>query len=120
MEKFNLNEKLGKIREHWHPAIVAELNEQYVKLAKLKGDFVWHHHQEEDELFLVIDGSLEMHFRDKVVMLEKGDCIVVPKGVEHKPVAREEAAILLFEPKGTINTGNARKSEFFKDKLDRI
>lgn len=108
MSKFNLREKLSLIAEPWSPRIVAELNGQQVKLAKLEGEFVWHHHQSEDELFLVLKGRLEMHFRDHVVTLEEGDCIVVPRGTEHKPVAKEEVHVLLFEPAGTLNTGNVR------------
>jgi mannose-6-phosphate isomerase-like protein (cupin superfamily) len=106
----NLREKLATFTEHWSPRIVAELNGQHVKLAKLKGEFVWHHHEAEDELFLVLRGSLAMHFKDHVVTLGEGECIVVPRGVEHKPVAYEEAHVLLFEPKETLNTGNLRNT----------
>jgi mannose-6-phosphate isomerase-like protein (cupin superfamily) len=106
MEKVNLEEKLRLVTEHWSPRIVAELNGQHVKLVKFKGEFVWHHHDAEDELFLVIEGSFRMEFEDRVVPLSKGELIVVPRGVEHRPVADEEVEVLLFEPAGTLNTGN--------------
>jgi mannose-6-phosphate isomerase-like protein (cupin superfamily) len=119
MEKFNLTDKLNLIDEHWSPKIVGELNGQHVKLAKLKGEFVWHHHDDEDELFLVLDGRLTIQFRDGDVLLEQGDCLIIPRGVEHRPVAEEEVSILLFEPAGTLNTGNVR-SDLTHDDLDRI
>lgn len=106
MEKVNLNEKLSLIQDHWNPRIIAELNGQQVKLVKFKGEFVWHHHEQEDELFFVLKGSFRMHLRDKVIDLTEGELIVVPRGVEHKPVAAEEVEILLFEPAATLNTGN--------------
>jgi len=106
MEKVNLEEKLRLVTEHWSPRIVAELNGQHVKLVKFKGEFVWHHHDAEDELFLVVKGSFRMEFKDRVVPLAKGELIVVPRGVEHRPVADEEVEVLLFEPAGTLNTGN--------------
>jgi mannose-6-phosphate isomerase-like protein (cupin superfamily) len=106
MEKVNLAEKLRLVTEHWSPRIVAELNGQHVKLVKFKGEFVWHHHDAEDELFLVVEGSFRMEFKDRVVPLAKGELIVVPRGVEHRPVADEEVEVLLFEPAGTLNTGN--------------
>ncbi|MEX0692162.1 MAG: cupin domain-containing protein [Gemmatimonadales bacterium] len=106
MNAINLAEKLALIPEPWSPRIVAELNGQHVKLVKLHGEFVWHHHAAEDELFLVLKGRLTMHFRDRVVSVGSGECIVVPRGVEHKPVADEEVHVLLFEPAGTVNTGN--------------
>ena len=106
MDKINLQSKLNLIRDHWSPKIVAQLNGQHVKLAKFVGEFVWHHHPSEDELFLVIKGRFCMEFRDKSVLLEEGECIVVPKGIEHRPSSTEEVSVLLFEPAGTINTGN--------------
>ena len=106
MEKVNLEEKLRLVTEHWSPRIVAELNGQHVKLVKFKGEFVWHHHDAEDELFLVVKGSFRMEFKDRVVPLAKGELVVVPRGVEHRPVADEEVKVLLFEPAGTLNTGN--------------
>jgi mannose-6-phosphate isomerase-like protein (cupin superfamily) len=106
MEKISITEKLAKITEHWSPKIVAELNGQEVKLAKFQGAFVWHSHENQDELFLVVSGRFSMEFRDRAVPLAAGDMLVVPRGVEHRPVADEEVAVLLFEPKGTLNTGN--------------
>ena len=101
-------DKLALFDEHWSPKIVGELNGQHVKLAKFLGSFVWHRHEEEDELFLVIRGSLEIHFRDRVEHLSEGDFLIVPRGVEHKPVAHEEAHVLLLEPASTLNTGDQR------------
>jgi mannose-6-phosphate isomerase-like protein (cupin superfamily) len=106
MEKVNLAEKFSRIQEFWKPHIAAELNGQLVKLDKLKGEFLWHHHEQEDEMFLVVKGRFRIEFREKVVWLEEGEFIVVPRGVEHRPVADEEAWILLFEPASTLNTGN--------------
>lgn len=108
MRKINLEKKLASFSEHWSPRIVGELNGQHVKLAKLQGEFVWHHHADEDELFLVLQGRLALHFRDQVVDLEAGEFCIVPRGVEHKPVAAEECQVLLFEPVSTLNTGNLR------------
>ncbi len=107
MNKINLAEKLALFSGHWDPKIVAELNGQHVKLVKFRGEFVWHHHEHEDELFLVVQGSFQMEFRDKTVELRAGEMIVVPRGVEHRPVADEEVSVLLFEPASTLNTGNA-------------
>jgi mannose-6-phosphate isomerase-like protein (cupin superfamily) len=106
MDKVNLAQKLSLFAEHWSPRIVAELNGQQVKLVKLRGEFVWHHHEAEDELFLVLSGRLRMELRDRTVVLDPGEMIVVPRGVEHRPCADEEVAILLFEPASTLNTGN--------------
>jgi len=108
MNKVDLAEKLAQIRSFWQPHVVGELNGQEVKLARLQGEFDWHHHQHEDELFLVIRGRLRMCFRDREVALEPGQFLIVPRGVEHKPVADEEVEVLLFEPAGTLNTGNLR------------
>jgi mannose-6-phosphate isomerase-like protein (cupin superfamily) len=104
----NLRRKLELVRNHWVPKVIAELNGQQVKLVKFLGEFVWHHHENEDELFLVLKGSFRMEFRDRKVELAEGDMIVVPRGVEHRPVADEEVHVLLFEPAGTINTGSAK------------
>ena len=106
MEKINLASKLSLFSEHWSPKVVAELNGQQVKLAKFKGEFLWHQHENEDELFLVVRGQLRMEFRDRQVWLEPGELIVVPQGIEHRPCADEEAQVLLFEPATTLNTGN--------------
>ena len=105
-EKVDLSEKLGQFSDHWNPRIVGELNGQHVKLAKLKGEFIWHHHEQEDELFLVLHGHLEIHLRDRIVELNEGEFFIVPRGVEHKPVAAEEVHVLLMEPASTLNTGN--------------
>jgi mannose-6-phosphate isomerase-like protein (cupin superfamily) len=107
-EKVNLAQKLALLDEHWSPKIVAELNGQHVKLVKLLGEFSWHHHDEEDELFFVLEGRFRMKFRDRDVWLEAGEMIVVPRCVEHRPVAEEEACVMLFEPASTLNTGNVR------------
>jgi len=108
MDKVNLAEQLGRFSEHWSPRIVGELNGQHVRLVKLKGEFVWHHHELEDELFLVLRGRLAMNFRDRVVYVDPGEFVIVPRGVEHKPAADEETQVLLFEPASTLNTGNVR------------
>ena len=108
MTKVNLNEKLALFSEHWSPRIVGELNGQHVKLVKLKGEFVWHHHEHEDELFLVLKGSLTIRLRDGDVVLNEGEFFIVPRGIEHQPVAEEEVHVLLFEPASTLNTGNVR------------
>ena len=105
--------------DYWNPRIVGELNGQQVKLVKLKGEFVWHHHENEDEMFLVVKGRFRMELRDKHVWLEEGEFIVVPRGVEHRPVAEEEAHVLLFEPASTLNTGNVR-NELTREKLRQI
>jgi mannose-6-phosphate isomerase-like protein (cupin superfamily) len=108
MQRIPLDEKFAAITEHWQPRIAARLNGQEVKLVKFRGAFTWHHHEAEDELFLVHRGRFRMEFRDRVVELGPGDMIVVPRGVEHRPVADDEVEVLLFEPAGTLNTGNVR------------
>ena len=107
-DKITIAEKFAAFSDHWHPRVVAELNGQQVKLTKFRGEFVWHHHEHEDELFLVHRGVLRMEFRDHTVVLGAGDFLIVPRGVEHRPVADEEVEVLLFEPAGTLNTGNVR------------
>jgi len=102
----NLQEKLSKFTEHWSPKIIAQMNDYHLKLAKVQGEFVWHDHPETDEVFLVLKGKLDIHFRDGKVSLNEGELYVVPKGVEHKPVAETECHILLIEPTGTVNTGD--------------
>ena len=119
MDKVNLRQKLDSFSDHWSPKVVADLNGQQVKLAKLVGEFTWHHHESEDELFMVIKGRFRMEFRDRDVWLEEGEILVVPRGVEHRPVAEEEVEILLFEPASTLNTGNV-VNEKTKRVLDRI
>ncbi len=106
LEKVNLRDKLTLFTEHFSPKLVGQVNDTAVKLVKFQGEFVWHHHDTEDELFLVLGGSFEMHFRDKIVHLEAGEFLVVPHGVEHKPVAEYEVSIMLIEPATTLNTGN--------------
>lgn len=108
LSKIVLSDALARIDAPWQPHIIAELNGQHVKLAKLEGEFVWHHHADEDELFLVISGRLRMELRDGPVTLGPGELLVVPRGVEHRPVAEGEVTLLLFEPAGTLNTGNLR------------
>jgi mannose-6-phosphate isomerase-like protein (cupin superfamily) len=106
VEKINLAEKFTNIHDYWNPRIAGEVNDTHVKLAKLKGEFMWHLHEHEDEMFLVVKGKLLLKFRDKDVWLSEGEFIVVPKGVEHMPVAEEEVHVLFIEPKSTLNTGN--------------
>ena len=106
MEKVNLEQKLSLFVDHWKPKIVGELNQQQVKLVKFLGPFVWHHHDHEDELFLVLKGRFRMEFSDHTQWIEEGEFIIVPKGTEHRPVADEEVSVLLFEPASTLNTGN--------------
>ncbi|MBA3712507.1 MAG: cupin domain-containing protein [Pyrinomonadaceae bacterium] len=119
MDKVNLMEKLALFDEHWAPKIVGELNGQHVKLVKFLGEFVWHYHDLEDELFLVVKGRFRMEFRDRDVWIEEGEFLIVPRGIEHRPVADEEAHVLLFEPISTLNTGNAR-GERTHVELERI
>ena len=107
VDKIVLAEKFARFSEHWKPKIIGELNGQHVKLAKFQGEFIWHHHQHEDELFLVVHGSFRMEFRDRTVTVGEGEMLIVPRGVEHRPVADEEVWVMLFEPAGTLNTGNA-------------
>ena len=111
MEKVNVATELTAIREHFRPKVVAELNGQEVKLAKTLGEFIWHHHEDADEMFLVVKGKLRLDFRDRSITLLPGELLVVPRGVEHRPVADEEAEIMLFEPAGVRNTGNVYHPE---------
>ena len=119
MGKVNLREKFALFTAHWSPKIVGELNGQQVKLVKFQGPFVWHHHEEADELLLVVQGRFRMEFRDRHIPLEEGEFLIVPRGVEHRPVADEEAWVLLFEPASTLNTGNTT-GELTLATLDRI
>ncbi len=119
VEKVNLAAKLRQFNDSWRPRIVGELNGQHVKLVKLKGEFIWHHHEAEDELFLVLKGRLVIRLRDRDITLEEGEFLIVPRRVEHQPVAREEAHVLLFEPQSTLNTGNVR-NERTVEELERI
>jgi mannose-6-phosphate isomerase-like protein (cupin superfamily) len=106
MEKVNIRQKMSQFNDHWNPRIVGDLNGQHVKLVKFQGEFVWHHHDDEDELFLVVKGRFRMDFHDRQVWLDEGEFLIVPRGVEHRPVAPEEVHVLLFEPASTLNTGN--------------
>jgi len=119
MKTINLKEKLSLFNEHWTPKIIGELNGQQVKLAKLQGDFIWHSHAEEDELFMVIKGTLILEFRDKTVSLSEGEIFIVPRGVEHRPIAKEEVHVLLFEPAATKHTG-VIEHELTQKELDWI
>ncbi len=119
MSKTNIADKFAKITEYWNPYIAAELNGQHVKLDNLKGEFVFHHHEHEDEMFLVVKGRFRMEFRDRHEWIEQGEFIVVPRGVEHRPVAEEECWIVLFEPATTLNTGNVENERTLHE-LDRV
>lgn len=119
MEKVNLNQKFSLFQDHWSPKIAGELNGQHVKLVKLQGEFVWHKHDHEDELFFVVKGTLLMELRDKTVTIQENEFLIVPRGVEHRPVAPEEVWVMLFEPASTLNTGDA-ESDLTKTKLDWI
>jgi mannose-6-phosphate isomerase-like protein (cupin superfamily) len=119
VKKVNVTEEFKQIREYWNPYVAADLNGQQVKLVKLKGKFIWHRHDKEDEMFLAVKGRFRMEFRNKHVRVEQGEFIVVPRGVDHRPVAEEEAQFLLFEPASTLNTGNVR-NEHTRQKLARI
>lgn len=115
MNKVNLSDKFALFSDCWHPRVVGELNGQLVKLAKLEGEFVWHQHEDEDELFLVVKGNLTIKLRDRDVHLEEGEFFIVPRGVEHLPVAVEEVHVLLFEPASTVNTGNVQSDRTVED-----
>ena len=110
MSPVNLRQKLSLFQDHWNPRIVAELNGQHVKVVKFQGEFVWHAHEAEDELFLVLEGSFQMHFRDRIVDVGEGEFLVVPRGVEHRPVAEQEVSVLLFEPAAIQHTGNVESA----------
>jgi mannose-6-phosphate isomerase-like protein (cupin superfamily) len=119
MHKVNLTQKLQQFSDRWSPRIVGELNGQQIKVAKLEGEFVWHHHADEDELFLVLRGHLDIHLRDRVIELDPGEFFIVPRGVEHNPVTQEEVHVLLLEPASTRNTGNVR-NQFTVDSPERV
>ena len=114
MDKVNVAETLQSFSEHWQPRIVGELNGQHVKLVKLQGEFVWHHHAEEDEMFYVVRGAIDIELRDRTIALREGEFFIVPRGVEHRPFARAEAHVMLFEPAGTLNTGNVRTERTYE------
>lgn len=119
MEKINLAEKFSLFSDHWNPRVIGELNGQHIKLVKFKGPFTWHHHEQEDEMFYVVKGSFVMELRDKTIELKEGDMLIVPKGVEHRPNAAEEVWVMLFEPAGTLNTGNL-ENNFTKKHIEPI
>ena len=119
MDKVNLAQKFSMFKDFWSPKIVGELNDSHVKLVKLHGEFVWHHHETEDELFLVVKGSLLIKLRDQDIFLEEGEFVIIPRGVEHLPIARDEVHVLLLEPKTTLNTGNVGNERTVLD-LERI
>ena len=119
MNIVDIKEKFSLFNEYWSPKIVGELNDQYVKLAKLKGEFVWHHHEDEDELFMVVKGNLTIKLKNQDIELQEGQLFIIPRGVEHLPVAEEECHVMLFEPKSVLNTGNT-KNEKTVEKLERI
>lgn len=119
MQKVNIKDKLAQIQDHWNPRIAGALNGQYVKLVKIQGEFVWHKHDEEDEMFYVLEGEFRMELRDRTIDLRAGEFLIVPKGVEHRPVAEKEAAIMLFEPMATLNTGD-QKGELTREHLEHI
>ena len=119
IEKVNLQQKFSQISDYWNPRIAGELNGQYVKLVKFQGEFIWHHHAEEDEIFLVVKGKLRMELRDRVVEVQAGEFIIIPRGVEHRPCADEEVEVMLFEPASTLNTGN-QVNERTRTHLDKI
>ena len=106
IQKVNLSEKFSRINDYWKPKIAGEVNEAYVKLVKLQGEFIWHHHEQEDELFLVVAGQLRMQLRDGDLLLNPGEFVIIPRGVEHRPVAEQECQVVLLEPRSTLNTGN--------------
>lgn len=120
MQRIAIADKLAQIHDHWNPRLIAELNGQHVRLAKILGTFTWHHHELEDELFFVVSGTLVMEFRDHAVTLNPGEMLVVPRGVEHRPVAEAEVAILMFEPAGTVNTGNRTDDPRTRGELERL
>jgi mannose-6-phosphate isomerase-like protein (cupin superfamily) len=119
MEKINLAEKLARVSEYWSPKIVGQVNDSYVKIVKFQGEFIWHHHENEDEMFLVVKGTMRMRFRERDVLVHEGEFIIVPRGVEHMPVAEGEVHVVLFEPKSTLNTGNVRNERTLPE-LERI
>jgi mannose-6-phosphate isomerase-like protein (cupin superfamily) len=119
MDKVIISEKLSKFKDYWNPRIVGELNGQHVKLVKFKGEFVWHKHDDEDEMFFVLEGTLRMELRDKTIEVGKNEFLIVPRGIEHRPVAENEVSVMLFEPATTVNTGDTR-GELTRETLEKI
>src|SRR5689334_2629516 len=120
IDKINLREKFNSFHDYWNPRIAGKLNGQLIKLVKFKGEFVWHKHDNEDEMFLVIKGEFDMELRDKTITISEGDFIIIPKGTEHRPVAENEVHVMLFEPDTTLNTGDAGDSELTRTDLQEI
>ena len=120
MHKVNLQQKLSLFSDYFNPRIVGDLNGQQVKLVKFKGEFVFHKHEEEDEMFLVLEGSFDMQFRNKTITVNQGEFIIIPRGTEHRPVSKDEVSIMLFEPAGTLNTGDAQENDLTRNTLERI
>ena len=115
MDTINIAQKLSKIEEHWSPKIIGEVNDVHIKLVKFQGEFVWHHHEDEDELFYVLKGMMKMKLRSGDIAVDEGECIIIPRGVEHMPVAEEEVSLMLIEPKSTLNTGNIKSKRTVED-----
>lgn len=120
MQKVNLKDKMNLFNDYWSPKIVGDLNDSHVKLAKFKGEFVWHKHDNEDELFFIVKGTLLIKFREQDITLNEGEFLIIPKGVEHLPIAQEEVHVMLIEPNTTLNTGDVSSSDLTKKELDRI
>jgi mannose-6-phosphate isomerase-like protein (cupin superfamily) len=120
IEKINIQQKFYSFTDYWNPRVVGKLNGQLVKLVKFKGEFVWHKHDQEDEMFMVIKGRFNMELRDKTIMLDKGDFIIIPKGTEHRPVAEQEVEVMLFEPDTTLNTGDVKDAALTRHELKEI
>ena len=120
IEKINIREKLDSFHDYWNPKVAGKLNGQLIKLVKFKGEFIWHKHDQEDEMFLVIEGEFNMELKDKNIFLTKGDFIIIPKGTEHRPVALQEVHVMLFEPETTLNTGGITDSNYTRYKLNEI
>lgn len=119
MNKVNIPEKLALFHDHWNPRIVGELNGQHIKLVKFQGEFVWHKHDDEDEMFYVLHGQFQMEFRDRTVTLRENEFLIVPRGVEHRPVAAEEVSVMLFEPASTLNTGDTQ-GDLTRETLEKV
>ena len=120
IKKISISEKMSLFSDYWNPRIVGELNGQHLKLVKAQGEFEWHKHDVEDEMFLVIDGEFDMELRDKTITITKGEFIIIPRGIEHRPVAKNEVQVMLFEPANTVNTGDNTESELTQKKLEWI
>lgn len=120
MNTISLSQKFSLFHDHWNPRIIGELNGQHIKLVKFQGEFVWHHHDHEDEMFLVVKGRFRMDYEDRSEWVEENECVIVPRGVRHRPFAEEEVWVMLFEPAGTVNTGNSSPGDLTRDELGWI